>query len=108
MHEALNGMGYNTLESGTPIIPLVIGEDHAAFAFTQKLYENGVFATPVISPAVPPGSALIRTSYMATHSKEDLDFVLEVLERLGKEFGVLNSSKRNMPLRERKLIGASV
>ena len=49
----------------------------AAFAFAQQLYDHGVFATPVVSPAVPEGCALIRTSYMATHTDEDLALTIE-------------------------------
>lgn len=100
MQRELTAMGYETFGSQTPIIPLLIGEDHQAFAFTHKLYESGVFATPVVSPAVPKGSALIRTSYMASHRDEDLDFVLDVLSRLGKEFGIFSQTKdrSNVPV----------
>ena len=91
-------MGYNTLNSQTPIIPLLIGDDYTAFAFTQKLYENGVFATPVVKPAVPDGCALIRTSYMASHVDSDLDYVLEVLEKLGKQFGILGNKGNQQKL----------
>ena len=98
MKKELVQMGYNTLNSHTPIIPLLIGEDIAAFTFTQKLYESGVFATPVVSPAVPEGCALIRTSYMATHTDADLDYVLGVLEKLGNEFGILGDRGRQQEL----------
>lgn len=91
-------MGFNTLGSRTPIIPLLIGDDLAAFAFAQKLYEHGVFATPVVKPAVPEGCALIRTSYMALHTDEDLDYVLEVSEKLGREFGILGNGSRQAEL----------
>lgn len=94
MSTELNRMGYYTLGSTTPIIPLLIGDDVTALAFTQKLYENGVFATPVLRPAVPEGCALIRTSYMATHTDADLDYVLSVLEKLGKQFGILGNPER--------------
>lgn len=94
MSKALSEMGYNTLGSTTPIIPLLIGDDLKAFAFTQRLYEHGVFATPVIRPAVPDGCALIRTSYMASHKDEELDYALGVLEKLGKEFGILEKSNQ--------------
>ena len=73
MNRELSRLGYNTLNSRTPIIPLLIGDDMTAFTFTQKLYEHGVFATPVVSPAVPEGCALIRTSYMAIHTESDLE-----------------------------------
>jgi 8-amino-7-oxononanoate synthase len=94
MSDELQRMGYNTLGSRTPIIPLLIGDDFTAFSFTQKLYEAGVFATPVVKPAVPDGCALIRTSYMATHTDEDLDYVLETLERLGREFDLIGGDRR--------------
>jgi 8-amino-7-oxononanoate synthase len=98
MRNEISGMGYNTLNSQTPIIPLLIGDDFTAFAFTQKLYEHGVFATPVVKPAVPDGCALIRTSYMATHTNEDLDYVLEVLQKLGREFGIIGGTERQEQL----------
>jgi 8-amino-7-oxononanoate synthase len=98
MKRELTSMGFNTLNSQTPIIPLLIGDDYTAFAFTQKLYERGVFATPVVRPAVPDGCALIRTSYMATHSEAELDYVLQVLETLGKEFGIIGNQSRQAEL----------
>lgn len=94
MSTELNRMGYYTMGSQTPIVPLLIGDDIMALAFTQKLYENGIFATPVVRPAVPEGCALIRTSYMATHTEADLDYSLTVLEKLGKAFGILGNPER--------------
>ncbi len=98
MNTEINRMGFNTLHSQTPIIPLLIGEDDVAFMFTQKLYDLGVFATPVIKPAVPDGCALIRTSYMATHTPADLDYVLETLEKLGREFGIIGGTEKQNEL----------
>lgn len=89
MNQGLCRIGYNTLNSLTPIIPLVIGNDDTAFQFSQHLYEKGVFATPVVRPAVREGGALIRTSYMATHTDEDLEYALNALELLGKNFGII-------------------
>jgi 8-amino-7-oxononanoate synthase len=100
MSRSISDLGYNTLNSRTPIVPILIGDDYTAFAFTQKLYEHGVFATPVVRPAVPEGCALIRTSYMASHTDEDLDFVLEALGTLGKEFGIIGSNGRQQELAE--------
>ena len=93
MSQNLKAMGYNTLNSNTPIIPLLIGDDGMAFAMTQKLSAAGVFMTPVVRPAVPEGCSLLRTSYMASHTKEDLDYALEHLEKVGREFGVLGNSE---------------
>lgn len=98
MRNELLRMGYNILDSQTPVIPLLIGDDMMAFGFTQKLYERGVFATPVVRPAVPEGCAMIRTSYMASHSDGDLDYTLEVLEKLGREYGILGNPERQETL----------
>lgn len=98
MNRELMRLGYNTLNSRTPIIPLLIGDDFTAFDFTQKLYERGVFATPVVSPAVPEGCALIRTSYMATHTDSDLNYVLDVLDKLGREYGIIGNGGRQAEL----------
>ena len=93
MSKNLKAMGYNTLNSRTPIIPLLIGDDAASFAMTQQLCAEGVFVTPVVRPAVPEGCSLIRTSYMASNTKEDLDYALEHLEKVGKQFGILGSTE---------------
>lgn len=89
MKNGFDAMGFNTGNCQTPIIPLIIGDDEKTFGFWRLLFENGIFANPVISPAVPPGKSLIRTSYMATHEDEELDHVLEVCEKLGKKFGII-------------------
>lgn len=98
MKKALTELGYNTLGSQTPIIPLLVGDDYTAFRFAQKLYDEGVFATPVVKPAVPDGCALLRTSYMASHTDEDLDYAIDALERLGKEFEIIGSGSRQEEL----------
>jgi 8-amino-7-oxononanoate synthase len=81
-------IGLDTGNSETPVIPVIIGEDEKCFAFWKRLRENGVFANPVISPATPPGRALIRTSYMATHTDEDINTVLDVFKHCAQEFGL--------------------
>jgi 7-keto-8-aminopelargonate synthetase-like enzyme len=53
------------------------------------LFDNSIFANPVITPAVPPGHGRIRTSYMATHTEAELDHVLETFGRIGREFGLI-------------------
>jgi 8-amino-7-oxononanoate synthase len=98
MKKELSLLGYNTLNSPTPIIPLLVGDDYMAFSFSQKLYERGVFATPVVRPAVPEGCALIRTSYMASHTEDELHYVLDVLKDLGREFGIIGNETRQSEL----------
>lgn len=89
MLKEIKALGFNTVDSQTPIIPIVIGENLETFAFWRALFDNGLFTNPVVSPAVPQGQSLIRTSYTATHTDEQLDRVLEVLARIGKEKGLI-------------------
>jgi len=89
MREGFKAMGYRIRENPTPIVPVFIGEEKKTFWFCKALLEAGVYATPIISPAVPPDQTLIRTSYMATHTDEQLDRVLEVFETLGKRTGLI-------------------
>jgi len=84
-------IGLDTGNSVTPVIPVIIGEEEKCFGFWKMLRENGVFANPVISPATPPGRALIRTSYMATHTDEDIETVLDVFSRCAKQFGLVKT-----------------
>ncbi|MCU0305594.1 MAG: hypothetical protein MUC56_16185, partial [Thermoanaerobaculales bacterium] len=70
MKREFGTLGFDTGESASPVIPLVVGEDLASFRMTLRLQEEGVFVNPVVSPAVPPGRAMIRTSYMATHTRD--------------------------------------
>lgn len=88
MRDGFSDIGFYTYNSQTPIIPIFIGDDLKAMQVTSFLQENGVFATPVITPAVPKGEALIRTSYMASHMKEDLSYVLEIFKKAKKEFSI--------------------
>jgi 8-amino-7-oxononanoate synthase len=89
MKTGFEAMGYNTGLSQTPIIPVVIGDDEKAFMLWRFLREDGIFANPVIYPAVPKGQALIRTSYSATHSDDELDTVLQSFEKCGKLLGII-------------------
>ena len=89
MIREFQALGFDTGESQTPIVPLIIGEDEKTFAFWRTLFDEGIYTNPVISPAVPPDRALIRTSYMATHSDNDLDFVLDKFKNIGKNFGLV-------------------
>jgi 8-amino-7-oxononanoate synthase len=87
--EGLRSLGFDTGDSSTPVVPVVVGEDVAALRMVQRLHEEGIFVNCVLSPATPPGRALIRTSLMATHTREQLSRALEVIGRVGREVGVL-------------------
>lgn len=89
MLKEFQAMGYNTGTSCTPVIPLHVGEMQVAFEMWKRLGEEGVFINPVVPPAVPPNSCLIRTSFMATHTNAQLDFALDKFRAIGKELGVI-------------------
>ena len=89
MQEGLKEMGFDIGLSETPIVPVVIGDDRRAFLLGRALYEQAIFANVSVSPAVPEGRALIRTSYMATHTEKQLDHVLSAFEKVGKQLGVI-------------------
>jgi 8-amino-7-oxononanoate synthase len=89
MKTRIQALGYNTGPTETPIIPLIIGGDELAFMLWKLIKDEGLFTNPVIYPAVPKGKALIRTSYSATHSDEQLDKVIATFERCGKQLGII-------------------
>jgi 8-amino-7-oxononanoate synthase len=91
-HKMLRGykaLGYDTGMSETPIIPIIIKDTMKTYQMCKLLFENGVFVNPVVSPGVPPGRELLRTSYMATHTEEQLDKVLAAFEKVGRQLGVI-------------------
>jgi 8-amino-7-oxononanoate synthase len=89
MHKEFKALGFDIGNSQTPIIPIYIGDDIKTFKFWKMLSDEGIFTNPIISPAVSPGSQLLRTSYTATHTDEQLDKVLEVFKKVGKKMGVI-------------------
>jgi 8-amino-7-oxononanoate synthase len=84
MRREFERLGFNTGTSQTPIIPIIIGDQNATFLTWRLLFEEGIYTNPVIPPAVPPNLSLLRTSYMATHTDEQMSFVLEKFEKIGK------------------------
>jgi 8-amino-7-oxononanoate synthase len=89
MRAGLKQLGYDTGTSNTPVIPLMVREDYRTVLAWHALIEQGVYTNPVISPGVPPGNALLRTSYMATHTKEHLDRALHALEIVGHNLDLI-------------------
>jgi len=83
-------LGFNTGRSETPIVPVMLGEAPLARQFSQKLFENGVFAMALGFPTVPRGQARIRVMNTAAHSREDLDTGLAAFEQVGRELGVIS------------------
>lgn len=103
MHEGFKRIGFKIGTTQTPIVPILIGSEAKAFLFTQRLYEEGIFATPAIYPAVRYGEAIVRTSFMATHTDSDLDRVLEIFEKLARELGTFDDPAYVNPSRRKNV-----
>lgn len=89
MRRGYQDLGFDIGNSETPVIPIIIGDDTRTLQFWWMLFNAGVFVNPVLSPAVPPGRQLLRTSYMATHTEDQLDQVLDIFGKIGKEIGLI-------------------
>ncbi len=90
MRAGFRQLGFNTGQSETPVIPILIGDDTKTLLAWKALFEAGVYTNPVIPPGVPENQSLLRTSYMATHTDEQMDRVLATFERVGKELGLIS------------------
>jgi 8-amino-7-oxononanoate synthase len=88
-------LGYDTGDSVTPIIPLIIGDSMKAFQMWRLLFDMGVFTTPVVSPAVPENRSLIRVSVMATFEQRHIDMALEVFAEAGRTLGIIPGQPQN-------------
>ena len=89
MRKEYKALGFDIGNSETPVIPIIIGDDTLTFRTWRLLLDNGVFVNPIISPATPPGRQLLRTSYMATHTDGQLDQVLSIFEKVGKQLEII-------------------
>jgi len=89
MRDEYRRLGFDIGNTVTPIIPIYIGEGDAALAAWKALFDAGVYTNAVIPPAAPAGKALLRTSYMATHTDQQLDRVLDTFHTVGKSLGLI-------------------
>ena len=89
MRKGYQELGFSTGNSQTPIIPIFIGDETKTFLFWKALFAAGIYVNPVVPPAVPPTQSLLRTSYMATHTDEQLDRVLETFKVVGKKLNLI-------------------
>ena len=87
--EGLKALGFNTLNSETPIIPLLIGNAENTLLFSKRLFEEGIYAAPIRPPTVPEGSCRIRTTVTASHSESDIEFCISVFKKIGKELRII-------------------
>ena len=90
VRKELKGYGFNVLDGRTAIVPVIVGSDPIAFQMWRRLYDEGVFVNVFISPGVPEGRQMMRTSYMSTHEEQHLDFIIEKFVKVGRELGLIN------------------
>ena len=100
MRKGFAAMGFHTFPGESAIVPVIIGDEMKAIKFWRSLYDAGVFVNVFITPAVPPGMQMLRTSYMSTHEDEHLDKILDMFEQIGKKLGVLGGARAPRPMRE--------
>ena len=89
MRREFQAIGFDIGDSETPIIPILVRDYDKTFAFWKTLFEAGIYTNAVVSPAVPADRSLLRTSYMATHTDNDLDQVLDTFKKIGKQMGII-------------------
>ena len=89
IRKALTELGFTIGNSSSPIVPILIGDTQRTFVFWKSLFEHGIFVNASIPPAVPEGKQLIRTSFMATHTDEQLDKFIKTCEEVGKKVGLI-------------------
>jgi 8-amino-7-oxononanoate synthase len=85
----LTNAGFDVPEGRTGIVPVIVGDDLLAFKMWRMLYDDGVFVNVFISPGVPQGRQMMRTSYMSTHEDEHLDYVINAFKKSGKQLGLI-------------------
>jgi 8-amino-7-oxononanoate synthase len=90
MRKGFKEMGFRIIEGRTAIVPVIIGDDMRTFVSWRKLFDAGVFVNAFISPGVPNGMQMLRTSYMASHEDQHLNKILEAFGEVGKELGIIN------------------
>lgn len=90
MRENLKSLGFDTAQSETAVIPVMIGDELTLKKMSKNLHEEGIYTNAIPHPAVPKGHERFRLSVMATHTKEDMDTTLEVFEKLGRQYGIID------------------
>jgi 8-amino-7-oxononanoate synthase len=89
VRKELRNAGFQIIDGRTAIVPVIVGNDELAFDMWKKLYEAGLFVNVFISPGVPQGRQMMRTSYMSSHEDQHLEFIIDTFKKVGKEIGLI-------------------
>lgn len=90
VRSGLIDLGFNVIDGETAIVPVIIGDDEKAFKLWKGLFDAGIFVNVFVSPATPPGKAMMRNSFMASHNDDHLDFVIETYKKVGRQIGLIS------------------
>ena len=88
--EGLDALGYDTMDSSTCVVPVMIGDEDPTMDLTRELFDRGLFVCPIVHPAVPRGTSRLRTTIMATHTDEDIATALTAFEEAGRKLGLIS------------------
>ena len=89
VRKGLTEAGFTIIDGRTAIVPVIVGDDAIAFQMWRQLYDAGIFVNVFISPGVPQGRQMMRTSYMSTHEDHHLEFIIETFTKVGKGLGLI-------------------
>ena len=87
--KGLKAQGWNTMDSTTCVVPVLVGDESLTMDLTRMLFDRGVFVCPIVHPAVPRGSDRLRTCLMATHTEADVELVLQAFSEAGAALGLI-------------------
>ncbi|MEO1436361.1 MAG: aminotransferase class I/II-fold pyridoxal phosphate-dependent enzyme [Bacteroidota bacterium] len=90
VRKGLTALGFNVIPGRTAIVPVIVGDDDKAFHLWKGLFDANIFVNVFISPATPPGKAMMRNSFMATHEDEHLDYIIDTYAKVGRQLGIID------------------
>ena len=87
--DGLNSMGYNTMNSTTSIVPILVGEEEDTLKLCQMVNDEGIFICPILFPAIPKDTNRLRAHVLATHTSQDIDKALDIFKKAGEKLGLI-------------------
>jgi 7-keto-8-aminopelargonate synthetase-like enzyme len=91
LRNGLKDLGFDTMDCETPIIPIVVKDAALCVEFSKKLLDQGIFVQAIRPPTVPVNTCRLRVTVMATHTREDLDRLIEAFKLIGNKLNLINT-----------------